>query len=55
MTARIIKIIFRAKTTGLHHEIRELRDNCHITDSQDRNKGSLMEFTTIFVDVILSA
>lgn len=27
MTARIIKIIFRAKTTGLHHEIRELRDN----------------------------
>lgn len=27
MTARIIKIIFRAKTTGLQHEIRELRDN----------------------------
>lgn len=47
MTTQIIKILFRAKTTGLHHEIRELQDNWScITDSQHRNSGSLMKFTT---------
>lgn len=47
MTTQIIKIMFRAKTTGLHHEIRELQDNWScITDSQHRNSGSLTKFTT---------